>query len=318
MGITVREIREEDLENIMHWRMRPDVTKFMPTDPIIKMENQIAWLDNVRKDNTGEKWVIVQDDTPVGVISIADIDLENKRCSWGYYIGEKEFRSLKLAISLEMSLYDYVFDVLGLEELYNDVFCINEGVVKLHLACGSYITSIGEKEVEKAGVFYDVTHMSITKEKWESIRYNKKYEKINFDFDIKPHHIGYAVADIEQSLAKYKKLGYYQSTPIVDDISRGVKIVFLESYENKMRIELISPLTDNNPINKTLHAMKNVASPYHICYEVKNLERAIQKMKKRGFMLTVKEAVAPAINNQKVAFMINKDVGLIELLGCLD
>ena len=37
-------------------------------------------------------------------MNLAELDMENKMTSWGYYIGEEDLRSLKLAISLEMSL----------------------------------------------------------------------------------------------------------------------------------------------------------------------------------------------------------------------
>lgn len=87
---------------------------------------------------------------------------------------------MKLVLSLEMSLYDYVFDSLGLKELHNEVFSINKGVVKIHLACGSWIEKEIQDEVEKNGEFYSVIHMSITKDKWEEIKKNKKYEKIEF------------------------------------------------------------------------------------------------------------------------------------------
>ena len=33
MSITLREIREEDLEMIMNWRMDPEVTRYMNTNP---------------------------------------------------------------------------------------------------------------------------------------------------------------------------------------------------------------------------------------------------------------------------------------------
>ena len=37
MGVTLREIREEDLENIMRWRMAPDITRYMNTNPELKI-----------------------------------------------------------------------------------------------------------------------------------------------------------------------------------------------------------------------------------------------------------------------------------------
>ena len=35
-----RPIREEELQMVMEWRMRPDITKFMYTDPQLTLETQ--------------------------------------------------------------------------------------------------------------------------------------------------------------------------------------------------------------------------------------------------------------------------------------
>lgn len=177
---SVREIENQDLEKVAKWRMLPEITKYMPTDPVIDLEGQSKWLRWVKESTNLKKWIIEVDKKPIGVISLSDIDMEKKNCSWGYYIGDRTLSSLKLVLSLEMSLYDYVFDFLGLEELHNEVFSMNKGVVKLHLACGSWIEKVVENEVEKNGEFYSVTHMSITKNKWEEIRKAKNYEKIEF------------------------------------------------------------------------------------------------------------------------------------------
>lgn len=55
-------------------------------------------------------------------------------------------------------------------------------------------------------------------------------------------------------------------------------------------------------------------SPYHICYEVENIEEAILELKKQKFILVQKPQVAVAMNNKKVCFLFNKNTGLIELV----
>ena len=44
MGINLRTIRDDDLEMIMNWRMRPDITKYMNTNPKLTLEGQRKWL----------------------------------------------------------------------------------------------------------------------------------------------------------------------------------------------------------------------------------------------------------------------------------
>ena len=314
MGITVRNIREEDLALIMQWRMSTDVTRYMNTNPKLTLEGQKKWLASISEREDVQYWLIEQDGVPVGVINLADIDYEKKSTSWGYYIGEKKYRSLQLAISLEMSLYDYVFDVLELEELHNEVFSLNAGVVKLHLACGSHIVCEVEDEVEKEGVKYDITHISIDKKRWNEIRLNKKYEHIDFDMNIRPHHIGYAVADLQMSIDMYRRMGWYQSTQTYEDNGMKVKIAFMVNKLDGSCIELIAPLGDFSPVSDILLHNKNVSLPYHICYETDDMEKSLSVLKRRGFMMVKNLSPAVAFDNRMVAFLLNKSVGMIELV----
>lgn len=181
MSASLRRIREEDLELIRKWRMSEAVTRYMNTNPKLTPSGQKKWFASIQKNPCVSYWLIEVDQTPAGVINLADIDYEKGTCVWAYYIGEEKLRSLKLAISLEMSLYDYVFDVLDLKELQGIVFKLNEGVWKLHLACGSRIVREVRGEVVKEGVAYDIVHMSITKEEWNRIREKKKYDRICFE-----------------------------------------------------------------------------------------------------------------------------------------
>ncbi len=312
--ITLRKVREDDLQKIMDWRMDPDITRYMNTNPVLTLEGQKKWLDSINSNNNVKHWVIEKNRKPIGMINLVDIDWEAKNASWGYYVGEVKERSLHIAISLEMSLYDYVFENLGFDELHNEVFSLNKGVIKLHEACGSHVVKEVKGEVEKEGVKYDITHISITRDEWLKIKSGKSYEKINFDFNITPHHIGYAVADIEKSLLKYKQIGYYQSSPVYDDLDRSVQITFIRSFDERFTIELIAPMSDDSPVSGILKQMKNVSSPYHICYEVDDMDEAIINLKNKNFILTKNPAKAIAFDDRKVVFMVNREVGLIELV----
>lgn len=181
INFTTRKIQERDLELIMCWRMDPEVTRYMFTDPVLTLKGQYRWLKEIEEDTNVKYWMIEVDENPVGVINLININWEKKISSWGYYIGNKEYRSLLLAISLEMSLFDYVFNKLGFIELHNEVLSLNDGVIKLHIACGEHIVYENIGEVEKKGIKYDVTHMSITNQEWNLIRNSKKYKEIKYD-----------------------------------------------------------------------------------------------------------------------------------------
>ncbi len=181
MELRLRKITEDDLEKLMNWRMDPDITRYMNTDPKLTLEGQKKWFQKISQDETVRYWMIVVDGVDAGMINLADLNLAKKESNWGYYIGEKKVRSLKLSMTLEWNLYDYVFETLGLQRLYNEVLSANEGVVKLHVMCGSKVDEIYPEHVEKNGVKYDVTAISITAEEWAEKKKNLAYEKAEIE-----------------------------------------------------------------------------------------------------------------------------------------
>lgn len=180
MGIKLRKIQENDLEKIMAWRMDEDITRYMNTNPQLTLEGQTKWLAAVRENPDVDYWMIGIDGEEAGVISINGLTDPEGNLGWAYYIGEKRLRSIKTALALEMSLYDYIFDVLHRKALYGDIFTLNKGVIQLHLMCGSEIVEEKKNHICKDGVFYDVTFMRMTHQRWKEIRDGKKYEKVEF------------------------------------------------------------------------------------------------------------------------------------------
>lgn len=181
MDFAVRSVTEGDLERIMRWRMDPDITRYMNTDPKLTLEGQKLWFARISADPDVRYWIVEVDGEAAGVINLTGLMKEDGILGWAYYIGEKRLRSMKLALSLEMSLYDYIFDVLDKEALVGDIFTLNKGVIQLHLLCGSEILEEKKHHVCKGNVWYDVTFMRMTKERWGQIRNKKNYEKISFE-----------------------------------------------------------------------------------------------------------------------------------------
>ena len=180
MSVTLRAIQESDLENIMRWRMDEEITKYMNTNPKLTLEGQKKWLASIRNNVDVRYWMIEVDGEPAGVINLTGLSNPSGDLGWAYYMGEKRLRSMKTALSLEMSMYDYVFDQLHKNAVYGDIFTLNQGVIALHKLCGCEIVEEKKNHICKEGVYYDVTFMRMTAQRWNSIRSEKKYEKIEF------------------------------------------------------------------------------------------------------------------------------------------
>ena len=181
MGIILRKITEDDLEKIMYWRMDEEITRYMNTNPRLTLEKQKAWFAAIQEDPGVIYRLIQVDGQPAGVIDLTGLDDPDGNLGWAYYMGERKLRSIQRAISLEMSMYDFAFEVLKKKAVYSDVFTLNKGVIQLHKICGCETVEEKKNHVCKEGVWYDVTFMRMTCDNWMKIRSGKKYEKISWE-----------------------------------------------------------------------------------------------------------------------------------------
>ena len=124
------------------------------------------------------------------------------------------------------------------------------------------------------------------------------------------HHIGIACRDIDKTRVFYLGLGYTAS-PVVDDPLQHVRVCFLDK-DGAPRLELLEPLDDQSPVARTL-ATAGV-SPYHLCYEVADIDVAITALRAQRFLLVNGPVPACAMDDRRIAFLYNKNNGLIELV----
>lgn len=128
--------------------------------------------------------------------------------------------------------------------------------------------------------------------------------------ELRFHHIGVACRDIDETKPFYLGIGYEASETIVDPI-QNIKICFLSKPSIPL-IELLAPVDEKSPINRTLDA--SGVTPYHICYEVDDINAAIKELREQRFVRVSKPQPACAIGNRQVCFLYKKEVGLIELV----
>jgi methylmalonyl-CoA/ethylmalonyl-CoA epimerase len=131
--------------------------------------------------------------------------------------------------------------------------------------------------------------------------------------EMKLSHIGIIVEDIEQGIKNHEALfGYKQLGPIVDDSVQKVRLVLMGTSDaDPVKIELISPLTDDSPVTNLLEKRQSL---YHLCYEVPDIEEAKKKARENGAVIISKPVEAPLFDNRKICFLFTRDRYVIELV----
>ena len=130
----------------------------------------------------------------------------------------------------------------------------------------------------------------------------------NFAF----HHVGLAVRKLGDSIPIFRNLlGYEVVSGPFDDPIQKVSVCFLSRGQGDPLIELVAPLGPSSPIALTL---KKGGGTYHICYQVPDIERAIEHLTGRGSFLLSGPVPAVAFGMREIAWLMTEVDLLVELV----
>ena len=123
-------------------------------------------------------------------------------------------------------------------------------------------------------------------------------ELISSPWFVRIHHVGIAVANLNDAIAQYETLFGIpvQRIEVVDD--QKVKTAFFSVGES--HFELLEATEESSPIAKYL--LKYRPGIHHICVEVNDIDSVIRTYLKEGIQMIDKVA-RPGAHNMKVAFV---------------
>ncbi len=127
------------------------------------------------------------------------------------------------------------------------------------------------------------------------------------------HHLGIAVADLDQSVDFYSQaMGLKTVSGPFDDPIQKVRVSFLaEAGREVPNLELICPLNEESPINGYL---KKGIGAYHVCYEVSNITATLNDLRAKGCLIISQPVPAVAFSGRKIAWCFTPTKHLVELL----
>lgn len=124
------------------------------------------------------------------------------------------------------------------------------------------------------------------------------------------HHVGYLVKKLTKAEKAFTTLGFSTLGEVVYDQYRDINILFME--KDSIKIELISPVSEKSVVANLIKKYKN--SPYHMCYECDDFDKELAELESLGFCRFEEPTLAPAIENRRVCYLMNANIGLVELL----
>jgi methylmalonyl-CoA/ethylmalonyl-CoA epimerase len=129
----------------------------------------------------------------------------------------------------------------------------------------------------------------------------------------KIEHIGIAVKNVEAANAMFARLAEVGLLKMEKVESEGVTVSFFQIGDTK--IEFLEADTQESAIAR--HIDKNGEGLHHIAFEVENIEKEMERLKKEGFTL-LSDKPKEGADSKRICFVHPRDTSRVLVELCQD
>ena len=160
--VSLRDMRDDDLELIFDWENRPELD-YLGNEHEPLTEAQIS---NFINHSTGDiytdgqlRLMIESNGKTIGCIDLFEFDAHNQRAGVGILIAENEDRKNGFAKEALNLLTNYCFEVMNFKQLYCHIPVDNNASLRLFSTCNYEETGRCRDWVKKGNAFIDAVFM---------------------------------------------------------------------------------------------------------------------------------------------------------------
>lgn len=163
----LENVGRNEIKRVWEWRNADHIRPFMNHDEIIPLEDHYRWLESVDKDTSKLVKLCFYNEKPIGLVNFSQIDLKNKTCDWGLYIGDKSSPRGSGKIMGILAL-DLIFNEGQMRKCCAQILDFNRKSLSYHQKLGFAEEGRLVKQILKKDKYVDVVLMGIFKEQWET------------------------------------------------------------------------------------------------------------------------------------------------------
>lgn len=175
--IYLRAMEPEDMEMYREMVNDEEVSRMVVgwSFPVSKYE-QMNWYErSVGDANKRFTICIKEDNSPVGMVTLTDIDLVNRSAFHGIKLHSSCPKGMGIGTDSVMTLMEYAFNQLNLNRLNGEWLLYNTASKKLYEKCGWTEEGIKRQAIYRNGEYHDLAITGIMKE-----QYLRKKEELNW------------------------------------------------------------------------------------------------------------------------------------------
>ncbi len=180
-GISLKRINKNDIELIRKWRNHPNIRKYMGYKKKISEKEQNEWF---KKVNTPFNYyfLIIINDTPVGVINCKDVNINEEYGEGGIFIWDDDFLNTPYPIFASLILLDFIFNELKIgDKSFVRILPTNTKAIKYNKMLG-YVLIPGQEKAKNQ--WYVLTKESYNKNAQNLRLAAKNYTETDGSFTI--------------------------------------------------------------------------------------------------------------------------------------
>ena len=174
--LNFRKIEPDDLEMILYWRNSTEVRKYMLNDNIILLEDHLKWFKKISNDKSFDILVTEYKSTPVGIVSISELDFFNRTCTWGQYIGAN-IRNSGIGILMQIKAIDRMVNEHKIRKIWGKALGSNR-ILKIHEVFGFINEGVLKDHIKRNNVYENIFLVALFADFWPQKRNQliKKYK----------------------------------------------------------------------------------------------------------------------------------------------
>lgn len=161
--VKLRKVTIDDAELYHTWRN--DIEVMRNTNPSLDIYTIDATRDFIEQvilgANTAKSYMMIEkeNEKPIGITSLINIDDKNRNAECIIDIGEKDFWGKGYGSEALILLLNYAFLEMNLHRVYLRVFSFNKKAIRLYEKLGFSHEGTSREALFREGVWHDIVHM---------------------------------------------------------------------------------------------------------------------------------------------------------------
>lgn len=139
----IRIAGPEHADILLKWYSDKDNMKYMNSCFRRYNYSKEDLIEDLQFNPEERHYIVYEDNKPIGMAGIEDIDWYDRRGEIYYFIGEKQYKGKGLGKKMVIKLIHYCFDILGLRIISANVISENKASIKI----------LNQQGFETAGIF---------------------------------------------------------------------------------------------------------------------------------------------------------------------